>query len=302
MLALGVAARGQEVAPLAPGTLPVVTLPTGTTIAVVPFVQLPVVPPAPVTPRRTGLAEIIRAKFPLSVAYADFGEGWRELNYNGAVYYTKGDTTLLNDEEYLVTYRFAGRTPEALPAREYVASLTGATLSAPRFEADDRFEMTLLQMTRLVGYVTEGQAALRSFSPQRATARTVLDAANFSDAFNQKLALIYLGKINNAVNAYSNAYLNVLPPAETAFAAQKALLPFVENPIVFTQPGTTTPFKVNPNLSNRNREEFSRKGRTILFYEAAFGSDERRAVLLLNGTVSRVDAKTWAKLSELSGL
>jgi len=100
--------------------------------------------------------------------------------------------------------------------------------------------------------------------------------------------------------AYSAAYLNVMPPMETAFAARKALLPFAENAAIFTQPGTSQPYKANPLFSNRKREHLSRDSAAVIFYEAQPSADGLRAVLSYDGVVRRVNDKQWTRLKKLS--
>ncbi|MBV9467916.1 MAG: hypothetical protein JO316_04325 [Abitibacteriaceae bacterium] len=237
----------------------------------------------------------MRAKFPLTVQYKDFGQGWRELNYGGAFYFTKGDTVWLTDEEYLVVYKFAPRTSPLLDNTEYISTVTGNT---PKFTRDDRFELTLLSTRELIPLVTRGNTGVHSFDAT--VRRPTLDPANFSVTFNQNLSLIYLRKIFEALTSYSAAYLNVMPPMESAFAARKALLPFAENAAIFTQPGTNQPYKANPLFSNRKREHLRKSASMVVFYEAQPAPDDLRAVLLYNGAVRRVDVKTWEKLRKAS--
>lgn len=259
-------------------------------------------PVAPVAPAKapyepTGLDEIIRAKYPLAVRYEELGAGWREINWQGGIYFSKGDTQRLKDREYLIAYKFEPQFTSQLKAEEYVATVTG---NARAYGADDRFVITLLDMEGLIPYVTQGNTNLRSFDPSRR--RVAFNAARTTDAFNQSLSLIYLGKISQAVQAYSAAYLQTLPPTETAFAARQALLPFAENAGIFMVPGTDQPFKANPLFSGRKRAHLRNRSRGVLFYEGDVASDGSRGVLLLNGTTRRVDEKAWNALKKISGL
>jgi len=272
-----------------PNPIGFVTAPMAVTIT-------PVVPlKAP--PEPTGLADIIRAKFPLAVQYKEFGAGWRELTWNGSNYFTKGETHWLNGAEFVVAYKYAPRLTTQLSEKDYSAAVTGNVYA---FSPDDRFEITLLHMTQLVPYVTSGNTYLRSFDPTRR--RTPFDAGKASQSFNENLSLIYLQKIHAVVAAYSASYLQVMPPLETAFAARQALLPFAESGAIFTRPGTDQPYKANPLLSNRKRAHLRKKGQVVLFYEAQPAADGLRAVLQLNGTVRRVDEKSWNNLKKISEL
>lgn len=254
-----------------------------------------VAPKAP--PEPTGLADIIRAKFPLAVAFKEFGFGWRELNWNGDNYLTKGETHWLVNHEYLIAYKISPRELRRLGENDYIAAVTG---NGYPFAPDDRFDLTLLPMMEMLSVVTHGATGLRSFDPART--RTPFDARNASNGFNQSLSLVYLRKIAEAINGYVGAYLDTMPPLESAFAARQALLPYAENAVIFTQPGTTQPFKVNPLFSQRKKAHIRSRGRAVLFYEAAPAADGLRAVLHVNGTVRRVDEKSWKKLQEISEL
>jgi hypothetical protein len=268
---------------------------TAVTSAVAIPVAPVIAPKAPLLP--SGVAEIVRAKYPLAVTYQDFGAGWREFDWNYGKYFTKGDTHWLQETEYLVTYRFAPREARRLDEKDYLAR---ATNNAAPFAADDRFELTLLPTSGLIPYITNGNTGLRSFDPSRY--RTPFDAGKTTTAFNQNLSLTYLHKIFEAFSAYGNAYLQTTPPMHTAFAARQALLPFAENSAIFTQPGTDQPYKANPNFSGRKRAHLRNKSRAVIFYEGETAEDGMRAVLQFNGNVRRVDEKQWRELKKLSGL
>jgi hypothetical protein len=260
------------------------------------------IPVAPVTPPKskpepTGLMDIVRARYPLAVTYQDLGAGWRELYWQGELYFTKGDSHWLSEREYLVAYKFAPRDPRLLDAKEFIAAATGNTYP---FAAGDRFELTLLPAEEIIPYITRGNTQLRSFDPARR--RTPFDASTGNNAFQQNLALIYLHKVHQAFTAYGRAYLGVTPPMESAFAARQAMLPFAENAAIFMQPGTDQPFKANPILGNKKLAHLRGNGRWVLFYEGEADADGMRAVLLLNGTAKRVTEKSWRALKELSKL
>jgi hypothetical protein len=267
-----------------------------------PTFAVPVVPvaPAPAKPRRpepSNFDDIIRAKFPLAIEFGDLGAGWREISYSGSTYYTKGDTTWVNDREYLVAYTFGEQRTKSVSARDYVSTVTrGTTPHSPK----ERLSITLLDLRKLAGVLTSGTIGLKSF-----------DAADYEDdftiqglpsAYYQNLSLVYLRKLNTALTAYSNAYLSTMPVLETAFAARQALEPFAENPAIFTQPGTNQPFKANPLLSGRKRAHLKGKGYVVVFYEGVPAPDGSRAVLYYNGRVQRVSAKQWEKVKANSKL
>jgi hypothetical protein len=263
------------------------------------MVSVPLVQ-APKDPIETGLVDIIRAKFPLAVTYKDFGAGWREFTWqDNRRYFTRGETAAINQTEYLVTYVFDNITNEtndrANNEREYVAQLSGRTRP---YEANDRFALTLFVMRDIVPYVTSGNTNLRSFEAAR-TGFT-FDPPLGQSAYRQQLTLLYLNKINEAVNAYSSVYLDVTPPMESAFAARQALLPFARTPYIFNVPGSDEPFKVNPILGDKKRAHLRKRRNTVMFYEPFPAADGLRAVLLYNGSVRRVDEKSWRRLKEAS--
>ena len=61
-------------------------------------------------------------------------------------------------------------------------------------------------------------------------------------------------------------------------------------------------YKANPLFSGRKRAHLRKRSRAVLFYEAQPAADGLRAVLLLNGTVRRVDEKSWRNLTKISEL
>jgi len=280
-------------------------LPAGTNLAI-PVVRIDVpqaAAPTPPPPKITGFADIIRAKFPLAIKYSDLGVGWRVLSWN-ATYFTKGETTILNNEEYLVAYlaEEVSANVRRLDTKAYIKTVTVGEQGG--FAPEDRFSLTLLKMDQVWRSAVDGQTGLKSFSPDTANPEPAIKFTPplNSPAYRQALSLLYLGKIYQAVNAYTQTYLGVTPPTESAFAAQQALLPFVENDAIFNQGGTSTPFKVNPLFSERKREHLRGRGRQVLFYEAAPSADGMRAVLLFDGTTRRVDADAWKRLSKASEL
>jgi hypothetical protein len=273
---------------------------TGTPVTTV--ISAVAIPVAPVTAPKaklqpTGLAEIVRAKYPLAVTYQQLGAGWRELHWQGSLYYTKGDSHWLSEREYLIAYKFAPRDEKLLNEKEFIAAVTN---NGYVFAPDDRFELTLLPSEEVIPYLTRGQTNLRSFDPSRY--RAPFDASKGNNAFQQNLSLIYLRKIYQAFTAYERAYLDVTPPLDSAFAARQALLPFAENDAIFTRPGSDQPFKANAILGNKKTAHLRGNRRWVLFYEGEPWPDGMRAVLLFNGTVKRVDEKTWKALAELSKL
>ena len=112
-------------------------------------VAIPVAPVAPVKARYapTGLDEIIRAKYPLAVRYYELGAGWREITWQGQIYYSKGETHRIKDREYLVTYKFEPQFTSQLNEKEYVAAATG---NVRAYASGDRFVITLLEMESLI--------------------------------------------------------------------------------------------------------------------------------------------------------
>lgn len=268
-----------------------------TTGLAIPVVRVNPSPPAPPPPRITGAAEIVRAKFPLAIKFSELGTGWRALEW-GSLYFTRGETTLVNNDEYLVAYVARASTKRSeLDTRAYIRAITTQQQS---FLPEDRFPITLLRMQNIVSAFSNGSTGLRSFSAEEF--RQTFDPPLESAAYRQNLSLVYLRKIFEAVNKYSSTYLNMMPPMHTAFAARQALLPFAENDVIFNQPGTTTPYKANPLLSERKREHLRTKARLIIFYEGEPAADGSRGVLFLDGRTQRLNEESWRRLSRASDI
>ncbi|PQV64393.1 hypothetical protein B1R32_10574 [Abditibacterium utsteinense] len=267
---------------------------TPATTLAVPWVQIPFpTPPAP-TKVPSGLADIIRAKFPLSIGFEDLGAGWRVLNWNGQNYFTKGDATFLSEVEHLVVYRESAASVRALSAHEYALYATRNVLPT---RSQMRFALSLLPMREVQSNVTRGATNLKSFDLADYQSAAFVSA---SQAFSQNLSLVYLRKIGEAMSAFSAANLDTLPPMDTAFEARQNLESFSENAAIFIQPGTNSPFKFNPILSGRKRAHLRGKSLFIIAYEGEAASDGSRAILRLNGRVARVSDKMWQQLKESS--
>lgn len=289
----GAAYAQDEMAPPPPGVeippMPIATAPVTITVA-------PIATTKP-KPEPTGLDEIIRAKYPLAVKYKDLGAGWRELTWQGNSYFTKGETQMLDSQEYLIAYVRASRESQKLSREEFMAVSANQQYAVTD---DDRFEITLLPAKEVLPYLTRGQVNLRSFDPARH--RAIFDAKSGNNAFQENLSVIYLQKIYQAYMAYSFAYLSTTPSMESAFAARQDLAPYADSAVIFNQPGSNQPYKANALLGNKKIAHLRGKGKWVMFYEAQPGQDGMRGVLQFNGNVRRVDAKTWAALSKLSQL
>ena len=277
----------QDEAPKPAPNVPVTTL-------AVPWVQIPFPAPAPPSKVPSGLADIIRAKFPLSVGFEDLGAGWRVLNWSGQNYFTRGEATFLGEVEHLVVYRESAASVRALSPHEYALYATRNRLPT---RAPVRFALSLLPMSEVQTTLTRGATGLKSFDLAEYQNAAFLPP---SQAFNQNLSLVYLRKIGEALSAYSSANLATLPPMDTAFEARQNLEPFAENAAIFTQPGTNTPFKFNPILSGRKRAHLGGKSSFVLAYESEADADGSRAILRLSGQVARVSDKVWQKVKEAS--
>ena len=271
-------------------------------------VSVPMVP-TPDKPIETGLAEIIKAKFPLSITFSDLGAGWRELNYRNGRYFTQGETTIANETEYLIAYVYDANAVENQSAKakasanagekEYIAGVTGNSLSGG-YAPGDRFALTLLALREVTPYLTNGAIALHSFAPAAYRTTSKFDPPLDNAGYRQQLSLVYLQKISEAANAYSNAYLDVMPPMTSAFATRQALLPFASSGYIFNVPGTDQPFKVNAILSEKKRAHLRRRKKIVFYYQDPPAEDGLRSVLLLDGTVLRLDEKGWQKYKENS--
>jgi len=261
----------------------------------VPVVQIPFVPPLPAPPVPSGVGDMLKGRFPLSIGYEDLGEGWRVIDYFDT-YFTRGDTVFLSNIEYVVAYKLAYSDLAKLSPHDYALS---AVRGLVHTGAGDRFRLSLLPAREVQNRITNHNSSLRSFSPDAYKLNIQLPA---SEAFNQNLSLLYLRKIGEAFSAYSRANLNVLPPLESAFAARQGLEEFAENPAIFTQPGAERPFAFNPLFSGRKRAHLKGKGYLILAYEAQPAADGSHAVLTLYGKVARLSEKQWNKLARVSQL
>lgn len=97
-------------------------VPPGGAVAVV------VPPAAPKVAKASGMAELIKGQFPLTLRLDELDYRWRELSLYGATYFTRGDTAFINDDEYLIAYisepeaRFC-YNPKSMPPRRVHGAL-----------------------------------------------------------------------------------------------------------------------------------------------------------------------------------
>jgi len=251
------------------------------------------------TPRKpTGLAELIRAKFPLALQISDLGQGWREFDWNRNVYFTKGETWFLSNEEYLIVYKSVDEEAVRQSPEEFRANQS--PLYRETLHPTSRLQLDALPMSSILPYFVGGNSTLRSFTLKDYRDGVKDKARVVPDAYYQNLSVIYLRKIGEAIKNYNRDYLDVMPPMPTAFIARDALEPYAQNTAIFTQPGSAQPFRFNALFSGRKRAHLKGKGSWIVAYEGEAALDGSRAVLLLSGRVYRAGAKHWERLREVS--
>lgn len=267
-------------------------VPPGGAVAVV------VPPAAPKVAKASGMAELIKGQFPLTLRVDELDYRWRELSVYGATYFTRGDTAFINDDEYLIAYISEPEARVLLQPEEYADAQSPG--SAYRLSTSSMLRLQPIKMQSVIAASDARGGKILPFNSK--LYRDAKADERAPDAYYQQLAVVYLRKINDALTTYSYDHLGVLPPMPTADAARQALLPYAENATIFFEPGTTRLFKANALLSGRNRTHLRKRSSLVVFYEAQPAADGMRAILQLNGRVRRVDAKTWRSLAELSGL
>lgn len=244
------------------------------------------------------------APFATTIRAGQMDASWRRVRLSGAlgneyygdyesrgVYYTRGATVRIADEIYVAAYQPAQRDVRNLSADEYRLAQLQATRG---LNANSVLALSLLRMSALNAFKDA-----QPFDPR--TLREPVRGDAVPPAYFSVLTVRYLQKLNAAMQSY-RAEFGQMPPMTNTTLVRAALLPYVENAAILTQPGTTQPFLPNPIFSGRPTAHLRKRGRSIVFYQADASADGKRAVLFYNGSVRRVDAgewKRWAKLSSL---
>ncbi len=212
----------------------------------------------------------------------------------GGAYYTKGDTVTVAGETFLLAYRQPGAQISLL---EMVRSGPGAAEVA-ELTAESPVTLSLLSLRNLAGMndirpfdLKQELAEYKKASEQAAATASQMGGGQGDNL--QQLAM--------AMQMYI-ADNDALPPLGDAEAVKQALVEYVNDESVFTDPDTGEAYAVNSSLSGKSLSEIEDPAQMVVFYQAEPGKDGRRGAAFLDGHVQRVSDSEWEKLKASSGI
>jgi len=264
-----------------------------------------------------GLKDILSGnQYPLSMKLKDLNPSWRSFTAGGplelgrlthllgsilggsGLYYTQGEQVTLGSETYLVSYRARG--PQINLGM--LAPLGSGTMPVvPKATPDTSLLLTLLNV-RTMGSIQD----IRPFDLQTeiddANGPTVIETAlvNARQTALDVASESNLKQLGVAVFIYSQDYDEKFPPATSAAAFKKALLPYIKSEDAFIQPRTKQPYLPNPWLSSKNATVVANPTEFVLAYEAGPAPDGKRAVVYVDGHVKRIPETEWPQIKKTS--
>ena len=212
----------------------------------------------------------------------------------GGAYYTKGDTVTVAGETFLLAYRQQGAQ---ISLYQMVASGPGGA-QMEELTAESPVTLSLLSLRNLAG-----MNDIRPFDLQQELA----EYKKASEQAAQTASQMGGGESNNlqqlalAVQMYISDY-DALPPLGDAETAAQALMEYVSDDTVFTDPSTGDAYAVNSSLSGKSLSEIDDPAQAVVFYQAEPGNDGKRGVAFLDGHVQRVSDSQWEELRASSGI
>lgn len=232
--------------------------------------------------------------------------------YGGAgtgVYYSRGRVVKVAETTFLIAYSVT--LPEdkwVLTVREQrsdEASIIGGSTAQDAISQERLTPETPLVLSLLN---TRSMAAMDSIVPfdmarLLRTNQALLDAEAQKHAENvqqteDERKTLNLKALALALRNYINDYDEHLPPLENAAAARLALDPYSKDKSIFAPPGSAKPYQPNPQLSHKSETQLNTDA--VVFYEAEPAADGKRAVLLINDVIRRVDEVEWKRLKAVS--
>jgi prepilin-type processing-associated H-X9-DG protein len=224
-----------------------------------------------------------------------------------APYYTRGQTVSTAGETYLIAYRLSA----ALEGAEMQRSMQMRgndpdALTERKLPADVTLTLSLVNL-RQAGSLTDVQA----FDP----ARDIEKPQDRAAAANAR-SVANLRQVGLALMQYSQDYDEKLPPMRSANSLQQMheprlnpprtatvqflLQPYSRTVEIFRHPSSKRIYRPNPFLSRKSLAAIENPAQTVAFYEPAPAADGRRAVLYLDGHVTRVSETDWPRIRQAS--
>ena len=247
------------------------------------------------------------AGLPLLLKLKDLDGNWRTFSSSDAgnqvqsymammsgsshdTYYTKGETETLGGELYLIAYH------QKLSVN-MAAMMRGGPSQGPVrpvMTPDTELSLCLLNL-HTAGSLND----IQPFSLQEALLPPPAPPAPVV-ASAAEVSLSNLKQIGLGLLQYTQDNNETLPPMQSASAAKAALFPYIKSDSVFEQPPSHTFYRPNAFLSRRKLASFDSPATMVAYFETTPQADGKRAVLLLDGHVKRIEDPEWQQLKSAS--
>lgn len=220
------------------------------------------------------------------------------LGGSANVVYTRGDLISIGGETFVVGYHEASGGGLAAMMREELARGKDSSTPEPKkLTADTELLLTLLSV-RNVGSFSD----MRPFNLEKELADSKSPSlgdtiyGQAAESAKQASAAGDLKQIGLAVLSYAQDYDDHLPRLKDADTTKKAVLPYVKDKAIFTDPANGEPFVPNPRYSAKLLSKIPAPAQAVLFYQKTPDSDGQRWVLYADGHVTKVDSRRWQTL------
>jgi hypothetical protein len=220
------------------------------------------------------------------------------LGGSANVVYTRGDLISVGGETFVVGYHEAsGGGIAALMKAEMAGSTASSTPEPKSLTPDTELLLTILNV-RNVGSFSD----MRPFNLEKELAGnkspSLADSiyGRAAESAKQASAANNLKQIGIAVLSYGQDNNNHLPRLKDAETVKKAIMPYVKDQSVFTDPANGEAFVPNARYSAKDLSKIPSPAQAVLFYQKTPAGDGERWVLWADGHVTKVDAKRWQAL------
>lgn len=248
---------------------------------------------------------------------ADLMKSWANIfsadSYNN-IYYTQGQTVMVNNETYVVAYRLPtlSKTLTIQSLFENVmgsmASFTGtdcdSIVSPAKITPETNIQLSLLNL-KTIGSLND----VRPFDLKTELAMLEKAEQESKEACEQaKLEAVNLKVESNlrdlgiALHSYTEQHEGKLPDMTSLEAVKVALQDFIFDESIFLHPETLEPYLVNTSLSAQNLADLDSPGETVAFYEAQPAVDGTIGVVYADGFYQRIQPEDWEKVKRTSKL
>ena len=220
--------------------------------------------------------------------YAQLMEG------GGSVYYTKGETVVLDGLTYIIAYQHLTKPVDTM------ALFRGGSPPEPEpLTAESPLALALIQL-RATG--TLGDIRPFNLDEEIAEQAGIRQAVEGAQDKNVNLNSVNnLKQIGLGLAMYADDHNGKLPDLSDPQSMKKAITRYIANEKVFLHPKTGKPYQPNPSFSGKEWQGTNTVD-NVLAYEAEPGDDGTRAALFGDGHVARVNETRWQELKKTSNI